>query len=61
MPNIISPISNQIIEPTQATRSHLIILPLADNTGGDSELDVGVLIGVIITGCFLRGKLFVGK
>ena len=43
--NICFPISNQTIELTQATHNHLITLPLAENTGGDSDLDVEVLIG----------------
>ena len=45
MPNICSPISNQTIELTQATHSHFITLPLAVNSGGNSELEVDVLIG----------------
>ena len=43
--NICSPLSNQTTELTQATHSHLITLPLADNTGGNSKLEVDVLIG----------------
>ena len=45
VPNICSPISNQTIELTQATHSHFITLPLAVNSGGNSELEVDVLIG----------------
>ena len=43
--NVCSPISNKTKELTQATYSHIITLPLADNTGGNSELEVYVLIG----------------
>ena len=45
VPNICFPISNQTIELTQATHSHLVTLPLAENTGGNSDLEVHVLIG----------------
>ena len=45
VPNICFPISNQTIELTPATHSHLVTLPLAENTGGNSDLEVDVLIG----------------
>ena len=42
--NMCSPLWNWTIQLTQVARSHLITLPLADNTGGNSELEVDVLI-----------------
>ena len=62
VPNIYSPISNQTIEQTQATHSHFITLPLAVNSGGNSELEVDVLIGgdyywSIFTRKIVRGEI----
>ena len=61
VPNICSPLSNQTIELTQATHSHLITLSLADNTGGNSELLVDVLIGGDYYWSFFTGKIFRGE
>ena len=59
--NVCSPILNQTKELTQATYSHIITLPLADNTGGNSELEVYVLIGGDYYWSFFTGKIVRGK
>ena len=61
VPNICSPLSNQTIELTQAKHSHLIILPLVDNTDGNSKLEADVLIaGDYYWSCF-TGKIVCGE
>ena len=59
--NVCSPISNQTKELTQATYSHIITLPLAYNTGGNSELEVYVLIGGDYYWSFFTRKIVRGK
>ena len=61
VPNICSSLSNQTIELNQATHSHLITLPLADNRGGSSELEVDVLIGGDYYWSFFTGKIVRGE
>ena len=61
VPNICSPLSNQTIELTQAIQSHLITLPLADNIGGDSQLEVVVLTGGDYYCSFFTGKFVHGE
>ena len=60
VPNICSPLSNQTIEMTQTEHSHLITLPLAGNTDGNSELEVDVLIGGSYYWSFFTGKIVRG-
>ena len=45
VPHKRSPISGQTIELAQAIHEHLIDLPLADSTNGNSELAIDILIG----------------
>ena len=61
VPTICSPLSNQTIELTQATHSHLVTLPLSGNTGGNSELEANVLIGGSYYWSFFTGKIVRGE
>ena len=61
VPFICSPISNQMIELAQATYEHLIDLPIADSTGGNSNLEIEVLIGGDNYWSFFSGRLIKGK
>ena len=45
VPVICAPISNEIIEFTQVNYPHLPCLRLADNSHGDEELNIDILIG----------------
>ena len=57
---ICAPISNQLIEITQANYPHLQRLRLADNSHGDEELKKDVLIGADFYWHFVRGSVIRG-
>ena len=55
--HICSPISGQTIELAQAMLEHLIDLPLANSTNGNSELSIDILIGGDLYWKFFSGML----
>ena len=60
VPVICAPISNQIIESTQAYYPHLQCLRLADNSHGGEDLSVDILIGADFYWNFVRGSVVRG-
>ena len=59
VPVICVPISNQLIEFTQANYPHLQCLRLADNFNCDEEINIDILIGADFYWHFLVEVLFV--
>lgn len=59
MPSLVicAPISNQIIEFTQANYPHLQCLRLADNSHGNEELNIDILIGEDFYWHFVSGSI----
>ena len=60
VPVIGAPISNQLIEFTQANYPHLQCLRLADNSHGDEELNIDILIGAVFYWHFVSGSVIRG-
>ena len=60
VPVICAPISNQLIEFTQANYPHLQCLRLADNFHGDEELNIDILIGAGFYWHFFSGSVIRG-
>ncbi|KAL9969544.1 hypothetical protein ACROYT_G021769 [Oculina patagonica] len=60
VPVICAPISNQIIESTQANYPHLQCLRLADSSHGNEELNIDILIGADFYWHFVSGGVVRG-